>query len=213
MSPTSRRLFFALWPSAEQQGAIAGAAREFVHDSGARAVPDTNLHVTLAFLGSVSEARVGELAAIAHRVAASGAARPPLRIVFDRVEYWKKAQVLCAVPSRLAPEARANVRRDCDPMLASDGEGRDVASARDAASLAAALKLDLVAAGFTPDLKPFRAHVTLARKVPRRSDWNLCLRPVSWRFTGFSLIESRTAASGALYSVVESWLLAKAPIE
>lgn len=187
MSPTSRRLFFALWPSAEQQGAIADAAREFLHGSGARAVPDTNLHVTLAFLGSVPETRVRELAPIAHRVAASGAARPPLRIAFDRVEYWKKAQVLCAVPSPLAP--------------------------RDAAALAAALKLDLVAAGFTPDLKPFRAHVTLARKVPRRSDWNLCLRPVSWRFTGFSLIESRTAASGALYSVVESWPLAKVPLE
>lgn len=193
MTPTSRRLFFALWPSTEQQGAIADAAREFVQGSGARGVPDTNLHVTLAFLGSVPEARVEELVAIARRVAASGAARPPLRIAFDRVEYWKKAQVLCAVPSRLAPETRS--------------------TNADAASLAAALKIDLVAAGFTPDLKPFRAHVTLARKVPRRSNWNLCLRPVSWRFTGFSLIESRTAASGALYSIVESWLLAKAPIE
>ena len=212
MSPASRRLFFALWPSPEQQGAIADAARDFVHGSGARVVPDTNLHVTLAFLGSVPEAKVGELAAIAHRVAASGAARPPLRISFDRVEYWKKAQVLCAVPSRLAPEVLArNAGRDCAgaPMLVSDGAARDVASARDAASLAAALKLDLVAAGFAPDLKPFRAHVTLARKVPRRSDWKLSLRPVSWRFTGFSLIESRTAASGALYSVVDSWLLAR----
>lgn len=193
---------------------MAEAARELMDGSRgagavARVVPDTNLHVTLAFLGSVSEARLGELAAIAQRVAASGGAIPPLRISFDRLEYWKKAQVLCAVPSRLAPEASAR-NAAC---AASDDAGRDVASARDALSLAAALKLDLVAAGFAPDLKPFRAHVTLARKVPRRSDWKLYLRRVSWRFTGFSLIESRTAASGALYSVVESWLLAKAPLE
>ena len=190
---------------------MAEAARELV-DGGsgvARVVPDTNLHVTLAFLGAVSEARLGELAAIAQRVAASGLAIPPLRISFDRLEYWKKAQVLCAVPSRLAPEASARN----GACAASDDAGRDVPSARDALSLATALKLDLVAAGFAPDLKPFRAHVTLARKVPRRSDWKLYLRRVSWRFTGFSLIESRTAASGALYSVVESWLLAKAPLE
>ena len=182
----SRRLFFALWPTAEQQAAMGEAARELVLGSGARGVPDSNLHVTLAFLGSVPEPRISDLAAIARRVADSGVAAQPLRVSFDHVEYWKKAQVFCAVPS-------------------------DARTAHDAGSLAAALQADLLAAGFAPDLKPFRAHVTLARKVPRRSDWKLYLHPVSWRFTGFGLIESRTTAEGALYSVVESWLLARAP--
>jgi 2'-5' RNA ligase len=183
---SSRRLFFALWPTAKQQASLAKATRQVLQASGGRAVPESNLHVTLAFLGSVPERRLGELTAIAQRVSSSFGTAHPLQVSFDRLEYWKKAQVLCAVPgARAASHALAE--------------------------LAAALKTELMAAAFAPELKPFRAHVTLARKVSRRSDWPHELRahPVPWSFTGFSLMESRTDASGALYSRVESWLLAK----
>ncbi len=186
MKEPSRRLFFALWPTVKQQASMAKATREVLQASGGRPVPESNLHVTLAFLGSVPERRLGELAAIAQRIASSPGAGQPLHVWFARLEYWKRAQVLCAVPAAGAISHAA-------------------------AELAAALKIELVAAAFAPDLKPFRAHVTLARKVSRRSDWqhDLGADSVPWSFTGFSLMASRTDASGALYSIVESWLLAK----
>ncbi len=189
MREPAQRLFFALWPTAEQQASMANATWEVLQASGGRAVPGSNLHVTLAFLGSVPERRLGELGSIAQRASAAAGVTQPFHVSFERLEYWKKAQLLCAVP------AMARALRDT-------GDAATV--------LAAALKTQLVAAGFTPDLKPFRAHVTLARKVSRRSDWARELRmpPVSWSFTAFSLMVSRTDADGALYSVVESCLLA-----
>jgi len=75
-----------------------------------------------------------------------------------------------------------------------------------AAALASELKSALLYGGFTPDLKPFRAHVTLARKV-RSASPDLAIDPVSWTFTGFALAESRSGPEGVLYSVVDSWLL------
>jgi RNA 2',3'-cyclic 3'-phosphodiesterase len=152
--------------------AIRGAARA----SGGRPVPVANLHVTLAFLGSVSERRLGELVEIATG-AASGAGS--IEVFFDHLEYWRAARLLCALPAE--PPV---------PM----------------AALARGLQDALVASGFTPDLKPFRPHVTVVRKVshPVRSEQ---IHPVVWSFTALALVESRTLAAGALYSVVESYPL------
>ena len=72
--------------------------------------------------------------------------------------------------------------------------------------LARELERGLAESGFAPDLKPFRPHVTVARKV-LRSPRSPAIAPVLWRFTDLALIESRTEPSGALYSVVESYPL------
>jgi RNA 2',3'-cyclic 3'-phosphodiesterase len=220
----SRRLFFALWPTARQQASMANATREALLAGGGRPVPEGNLHVTLAFLGSVSESRMGELSAIARRGSSSAGAVHPFDLSFERLEVWKKAQVLCALPAlESEPRDHAGVHpggrpRDAAgvPHVRVSPDTPDVhGTGHAAARLAAALKTGLVAGSFTPDLKPFRAHVTLARKVSPGSDWQheLRMHSVSWRFTGFSLMESRTDASGALYSVLESWLLARPHID
>ena len=60
--------------------------------------------------------------------------------------------------------------------------------------------------GLTPDRKPFRSHVTLARKVARPKALP-GLRPVVWRFDAFALIDSRTEPGGPLYSVIDSYPL------
>ena len=54
------------------------------------------------------------------------------------------------------------------------------------------------------NIKPFRQHVTAARKVVRPGPAGK-MHPVLWRFTELALIESRTLPEGALYSVVESY--------
>jgi 2'-5' RNA ligase len=124
-----------------------------------------------------------DLSAIACRVATAfpqGAL--PLQLEFERLEHWKKAQLLCAVPTQETGSAAATSR------------------------LAESLRGEMVAAGFTPDLKPFRAHVTLARKVHPGSR-ELDMHALLWTYSEFALIDSRTAASGLLYSVLDSWSL------
>ncbi|MHB8811888.1 MAG: 2'-5' RNA ligase family protein [Steroidobacteraceae bacterium] len=188
------RLFFALWPDEQMRQTLADAARKAARAGGGRPVAMGNLHVTLAFLGSVPERRLGELAEVA-RAAAPGpafagvGAQSPvgesafpagsLELTFDHLEYWRAAELLCALPAE--PPA---------PI----------------AALARRLRDRLAASGFAPDLKPFRPHVTVVRKVVRPGAASK-MHPVVWRFTELALIESRTLPAGALYSVVEAFSL------
>ena len=178
---TSRRLFFALWPDEAARDALAQASREAVGACGGRAVPAQSLHATLAFLGSVPERRLGELGEIARRIAGAFVPESPVVVRFDELAHWVGPKILVAL---CAAESRA------------------------AHSLAEVLKQKTRAAGFTPDLKPFHAHVTLARKVARAPAVPMT-HAVSWCFDGFALIESDTAARGSAYSIVQSYLLVR----
>jgi RNA 2',3'-cyclic 3'-phosphodiesterase len=177
----TRRLFFALWPQQAARNALCEAAQQAVSACAGRAVPATNLHATLAFLGSVPERRIAELEGIGRRVADTFAAESPVTVQFDELAHWPRPAILVALS---AAEARA------------------------AHALAQLLKSATLAAGFAPDLKPFQAHVTLARKVARAPAVPMT-RAVTWDLDGFALVESRTSAAGAAYSVVQSYLLVK----
>jgi 2'-5' RNA ligase len=174
----SRRLFLALWPTGAERDALREATAAAVAASAGRAVPEHNLHVTLAFLGAVPEDRVAELTALASQVAARAAASP---LRFTRLEHWRQPRILAA--------------------LAAD-------ESLEAARVAAQLKDATAAAGFLPDLKPFRAHVTVARQVGTVAG-ALELPPVLWRGATLALAESRAGPGGPLYSVRDSWLLGK----
>jgi RNA 2',3'-cyclic 3'-phosphodiesterase len=144
-----------------------------------RAVPAPNLHVTLAFLGAVPEPRIATLTALAAEL---GALTPaPLVLCFTRLEYWRRPQILVALTGAEPPGA---------------------------AQLAAQLKRACAAAGFFPDLKPFRAHVTVARQVAAAGA-DAELSPVTWQCARLVLAESRSSPAGPLYSVLDSWLLGK----
>jgi 2'-5' RNA ligase len=175
----ARRLFFALWPDEAQRAALEHAAAKAVRHSGGRPVPAANLHVTLAFLGSVARERIPELQCFARDRAAAFAAHAPVSLSFARLTHWKEAQILCALT---APESAA------------------------ARVLAMALQEGAANLGFSPDRKPFQAHVTLARKVVRPGVVPR-LHPVLWRFDAFALIDSRTEPSGPVYSVIDSYPL------
>jgi RNA 2',3'-cyclic 3'-phosphodiesterase len=102
---------------------------------------------------------------------------------FDALDFWEKPEILVATAGESAP-------------------------ARD---LSVAIGAAVLAAGFTPDIKPFRAHLTLARKIKRRvakeHEWPRVLERVELRCEEFVLMESRRDAGGSIYSVVESWPL------
>lgn len=181
-TPT-QRVFFALWPRAAERCALTAASAAAVAASGGRPVPPQNLHVTLLFLGAVSAARGAELAALVHATAAAwpADAGPPV-LRFARLAYWRESQVLCALARR-----------------------GDDAGAR---ALAQTLGTAAAAAGFSPDLKPFRVHVTVARKVARAPGATRFV-PVTWECATLALIASRSAPGGSVYSVLESALLGK----
>lgn len=165
---------------------MAQATRKAAQASDGRPVPAGNLHITLAFLGSVPERRLPQLDGIARRAAVlCGAAglppadEPRIELAFEHLEHWRPAHLLCAVP----PEPPVRM-----------------------AALARRLQMLLTEGGFAPDLKPFRPHVTVVRKVSRPGAAGK-MQPVVWRFTELALLESRTLPEGALYSVVESYSL------
>lgn len=172
--PTTRRLFFAIWPEEASRTAFAHATRKAARASGGRPVPVSNLHSTLAFLGSVPEERVPQAL-----VAAAEVKQPPFDLVFDRLEHWPKPAVLCMTCTRPPPAA---------------------------AVLASGLWKLLAAQGFVPDLKPYRPHITIARKVVKPHALGT-IHAVDWRVEEFALVESTTAPEGAQYTVLQRWPL------
>lgn len=170
----TRRLFFAFWPDEATREAMHHAARKAVRGSGGRPVPAANLHMTVAFLGSVAESRIDEVRAVGRAVGRAVPVGPAFEIVFDGVAFWPKPQVLVAESSRPAPEA---------------------------AAIAARLWARLVPLGIPPDVRPFKPHVTLARKVVKPAP-ELSLKPVRWPVSALTLVESVTDPEGSRYTPI-----------
>jgi RNA 2',3'-cyclic 3'-phosphodiesterase len=108
-----RRLFFALWPPDEFRDQLVSATQSIARDSGGRVIPPENLHVTLLFLGQVSQARFEAVQQAADLCANA----PAFELRFDRVEVWGRANLLAltttVTPSeaaRLAEELRRPLR-------------------------------------------------------------------------------------------------------
>ena len=119
------------------------------------------------------------------RAAAASIRGRPVRLRFDALEYWEAPKVLCATASRDSSEA---------------------------SELSIALGEALVAAGFAPDIKPFRAHLTLARKIAAAQAATvplpLPLEPsMVMRADEFVLMSSRREDERSIYSAVETWPL------
>ena len=111
--------------------------------------------------------------------AAGSLSAPAFELEFRRIGYWPGPRVLWAAPER-TPEALTG--------------------------LASMLRNALVACGYEPESRPFRAHVTLARKVrgPASETTHALIR---WPVADFHLVESETLAQGARYRSLASWSL------
>jgi len=98
------RLFFALWPDDAVRAGLARWSRDLHALCGGRITPPEKLHVTLAFLGGVEDARVAEVERAADEVAA-----PLASLVLDRPGYWKHNRIAWAGTSTVPPELEALV--------------------------------------------------------------------------------------------------------
>jgi 2'-5' RNA ligase len=176
------RLFFALQPAPAQSAELVERAAPLVLQLQAQPVPATNLHATLCFVGAVPRVKLAGLLEATAQVRAGHAT-----LDFDALDHWPQPKVLCAT-ARDTPEAA--------PIHA----------------LAQLLAAAAVAAGLAPDIKPFRAHLTLARKVPAQRaaecQWPRELAPrLRMHCERFVLMQSQRNEAGSIYSVVDSWPL------
>ena len=148
-----------------------------------RWTPAENLHLTIRFIGSVD--------------------RP----------------VVEAVAGALAPRALAAFDLGLD-SLGTFGRGRAIrvvwlglgAGAEGAAALAAHVEAECVSAGLPGELRPFQAHLTLARARARDGarlpDLPALPQLKPWRAGELILYSSRLTKKGSIYEVLESLPLA-----
>lgn len=91
------RVFFALWPQVATAAAIDAAANGLVHDG--RRVQRSQLHLTLAFVGSVEPRALAELEQRAQAIQAAA-----FTLVLDRADYFRRPRIVSLGPSRV-PQA------------------------------------------------------------------------------------------------------------
>ena len=171
------RVFYALWPGEEARRTLLALAKDVATAGRGRAPPPQNMHLTLAFVGEVAAERLPALQAIGARAAAAGS---PFTLRFDRLGSFRDSGIAWLGTGAAEPALQALV----------DG-------------LAAGLAAD----GFPVERRPFRAHVTLARR---------CARPpvaadvpaVIWPVEAFTLTASELARGGSQYRTLAAWPLA-----
>ncbi len=83
-----RRLFFALWPSAKVRQAIAETAGPLLHEMDARIIAPENFHITLHFIGSVTDAEKDCLHQAARKLAFQ-----PFDFSLDCFGFFDKAKI------------------------------------------------------------------------------------------------------------------------
>mgnify|MGYP001035800478 FL=1 len=87
----TRRVFFSLWPPAVTLQAIDALANYALACCGGRRTQRDNLHLTLAFIGSVTPGQLEELKAIAGSIRSES-----FEWQLDRVGYWPHNHIVWA---------------------------------------------------------------------------------------------------------------------
>jgi len=102
----------------------------------------------------------------------------PFELVLDRLGLWERAQVLWIGPTGI-PQPLTRLEQ--------------------------ALWTALVALGFQREPRPYRPHVTIARKAQAARG---AVAAVAWRVDGIALVESRPGPRRSRYDVLKSWRFA-----
>jgi 2'-5' RNA ligase len=173
------RLFFAFELPADVRAVLA-RLRPKDASGDYRWTDPALLHLTLAFLGEQPEGRLGELEHIG--AAAASASRP------GRLRLGQAG----AFGARRAPRVVwVDVAGDVEALL----------------SLQATLASGLNQAGFPVEDRPFRAHVTLARRRETAQGgppqgWPPEVEPASFALRQLSLMHSRLGRGGPTYTAL-----------
>jgi 2'-5' RNA ligase len=173
----SHRVFFALWPDDEATAHLSALAHDLTARGGGRVMRPASLHLTLAFVGSVTPTQLVQLEEIAGAIRAGS-----FELSLDRLGFWPQRGILWA-GCRQAP---APLRRLAGALVAD--------------LRAAGFAIDHRSGA---DLLP---HVTLTRRarcaaLPRLGT------PIRWQVGEFALVESHLHPSAASYRTLASFPL------
>ena len=108
------RYFFALWPDDSTRNQLIEVCQKLPAGTG-RIVPGQNLHITLAFLGSLDGAVVGNLrqgAAVIHT--------GPFSLQLDELGWWRKPRVVWLAAGQV-PDALLELVKELNSLLLSQG--------------------------------------------------------------------------------------------
>ena len=173
MDKQTFRLFFALWPEETCRSELASAQYLLQANNPAHWIKPENLHMTLAFLGDVEVKALDGLAEVAKKIQSQ-----KFELLLDRVEHWRKPQVICLTPTAPSPILH---------QLATD------------------LTTGLREAGYQLEQRSYRAHLTLARKAAYLPKETWLEKPILWKSAAFVLVASTREALGSHYEILESW--------
>jgi 2'-5' RNA ligase len=101
----------------------------------------------------------------------------PFSLQLDRIDYWPRPRIL---------------------LLGSSETPENLAD------LVAGLQTGLTACGFKPEKRPYRPHITLARKAKKVAAAAL-ERPLQWRPREFVLAGSNLQGKPPRYQVLKRW--------
>lgn len=164
------RVFFALWPESELSGQLGGMAADLAGHFGGRATRRETVHLTLAFLGQVAEARLPELIAVAGQIRGESCV-----LTLDRLGYWPRQHLLWA-GCKEVPAALSSLAENLCAALGTAGFAVDAAHGRD-----------------------FIPHLTLVRKLPRQPAALPETAPLTWPCSRFVLVRSQLSPAGPDY--------------
>lgn len=118
-SSTTQRLFFALWPDPELSRQLHELAGKVLRSDDGRRVGPENIHLTLAFLGSVNESfrQCAEAAATAVRA-------PAFTLPLEQLGCFSRAGILWVGPKQ-APAPLLDLVRRLNTALAVCGHEAD----------------------------------------------------------------------------------------
>ncbi|WP_091715394.1 RNA 2',3'-cyclic phosphodiesterase [Methylophaga sulfidovorans] len=102
----------------------------------------------------------------------------PISLEFNELDYWRKPKVLCLTCQK-QPSSLYHLVNALNRMMSG--------------------------LPITRETRPFRAHITLARKAKYRPD--MTFKPVRLSAERFALVESISTTDGVEYRVLESWPL------
>lgn len=112
---STKRLFFALWPSDRQRDQLRNAISPVAKLVEGTAVYRGEWHVTLAFLGEFPEARIPDLLNAVGVIPFE-----PFRLRFDRCEYWPRPKI-AVLAAQTVPSELARIVQWLDTLLVEAG--------------------------------------------------------------------------------------------
>jgi len=180
LSANMARLFFALDINSKDKNTI-DAWRQANLNLPYKKIPKGNFHITLVFLGNITNEQRAALTRCAGRAAKKVQASGELQLALDQCRWFKRARVLC-LANQFTPDWLSFLANE----LGEQAKSLDVFQ----------------------EIRPYRPHVSLYRKAkhpaPKSVVPNLTLS-----ISSFSLYQSISVETGVIYKPIKRWSLVK----